>query len=154
MLLQPLRWCCIDCVITTNGMCVKNNTIMYVARTSNNRVISSGDLYCCLLPRCKALRTCRSGFQIATVLFLHCAQKLQPILYKLCQIFLLWKHWEPFMNFVWQTCHIIINMWKNFQRKFSLRSWVTEATKVPHFSFFISCQVWPKISHKHFDILQ
>jgi len=24
---------------TTNGMCVKNNTIMYVARTSNNRVI-------------------------------------------------------------------------------------------------------------------
>jgi len=47
-------------------MCVKNNTIMYVARTSNNRVISSGDLYCCLLPRCEALRTCRSGFPIAT----------------------------------------------------------------------------------------
>jgi len=34
-----------------------------VARTSNNRVISSGDLYCCLLPRCEALRT----FPIATV---------------------------------------------------------------------------------------
>jgi len=30
-------------------------------------VISSGDLYCCLLPRCEALRTCRSGFPIATV---------------------------------------------------------------------------------------
>ena len=52
---------------TTNGMCVKNNTIMYVARTSNNRVISSGDLYSCLLPRCEALRTCRSGFPIAIV---------------------------------------------------------------------------------------
>jgi len=39
---------------------------MYAARTSNNRVISSGDLYCCLLPRCEALRTCRSGFPIAT----------------------------------------------------------------------------------------
>ena len=52
---------------TTNGMCVKNNTIMYVERTSNNRVISLGDLYCCLLPRCEALRTCRSGFLIATV---------------------------------------------------------------------------------------
>jgi len=26
------------------------------------------DLYCCLLPRCEALRTCRSGFPIATVL--------------------------------------------------------------------------------------
>ena len=33
--------------------------------------------------------------------------------------------------------------------------WVTEVTKVPHFSsFFISCQVWPKISHKPFDILR
>jgi len=41
---------------------------IYVARKSNNRVISSGDLYFCLLPRCEALRTCRSGFPIATVL--------------------------------------------------------------------------------------
>jgi len=39
---------------------------MCVARTSNNRVISPGDLYCCLLPRCEALRVCRSGFPIAT----------------------------------------------------------------------------------------
>jgi len=29
-------------------------------------VISSGDLYCCLLPWCEALRICRSGFPIAT----------------------------------------------------------------------------------------
>jgi len=28
------------------------------------RVISSGALYCCLLPQCEALRTCRSGFPI------------------------------------------------------------------------------------------
>ena len=35
--------------------------------TVTTRVISSGDLYCCLLPRCEALRTCRSGFPIATV---------------------------------------------------------------------------------------
>jgi len=27
------------------------------------RVISPGDLYCCLLPQCEALRTCRSGFR-------------------------------------------------------------------------------------------
>jgi len=26
------------------------------------------ELYCCLLPRCEALRTCRSGFPIATIL--------------------------------------------------------------------------------------
>jgi len=37
-----------------------------VARTSNNRVIAEHDLYCCLLPQCDALRTCRSGFPIAT----------------------------------------------------------------------------------------
>jgi len=35
---------------STNGMCTKNNTHIYVARTSNKRVILSGDLYYCLLP--------------------------------------------------------------------------------------------------------
>jgi len=35
---------------TKNGMCVKNNTHLYVVRTSNNRVIMACDLYCCLLP--------------------------------------------------------------------------------------------------------
>ena len=52
---------------TTNGICAKNNPYIYVARTSNNKVISSGDLYCCFLPQCEALRTCRSGFEIATI---------------------------------------------------------------------------------------
>ena len=36
-----------------------------MARTSNNRVIATCDLYCCLLPQCEALRTCRSGVPIA-----------------------------------------------------------------------------------------
>ena len=75
-----------------NGMCVKNNIHICVAGTSNNRVIvacklwqyysnmwtserhdhctwrviAACDLYCCLLPQCEALRTCRSGFPIAT----------------------------------------------------------------------------------------
>jgi len=53
---------------TTNGMCVKMNTYIYVTRTSNKRVISSGHLYCCLLPQCEASRTCCSGFPIATLL--------------------------------------------------------------------------------------
>ena len=61
---------------TTNGMSVKNNPIMYVAWTSNNRVILSGDLYCYLLPRCEALRTCRSGFPIATPAN-NCITKMQ-----------------------------------------------------------------------------
>ena len=50
---------------TTNGMCMKNNTIIYVARASNSKRDCKHDLYCCLLPRCKALRTCCSGFPYA-----------------------------------------------------------------------------------------
>jgi len=48
-------------------MCAKNYTNIYVARTSNNRVIAAHDFYYCLLPQCEALRTCRSGFPIATI---------------------------------------------------------------------------------------
>jgi len=58
---------------TTNGMCAKNNTHTYVARTSiiewSRRAIS----YCCLLPQCEALCNCRLGFPIATV---YCALML------------------------------------------------------------------------------
>ena len=39
---------------------------LHVARTSNNRVISSGDLYFWFLPQCETLCTCRSGFPTAT----------------------------------------------------------------------------------------
>jgi len=67
MLLQPLLWRWADCVIHHEWDVCEEQKYMYVARTSNNRVISSGDLYCCLLPRCEALRICRSGFPIATV---------------------------------------------------------------------------------------
>jgi len=35
---------------TTNGMCVKHNTIIYVARASNSKRDCEHDLYCCLLP--------------------------------------------------------------------------------------------------------
>ena len=55
---------------TTNGMCAKNNIHIYVAWTSNNIidiVIMACDLYCCLLPQCEALHTCRSGSPIATL---------------------------------------------------------------------------------------
>ena len=69
MLLQPLRWCCVDCVIHHKRVVHEEQKYMHVARTSNNRVISSGDPYCCLLPRCEALHTCHSGFPIATLPF-------------------------------------------------------------------------------------
>jgi len=34
-------------------------------------VIMACELYCCLLPQCEALRSCRSGFPIATPLSLR-----------------------------------------------------------------------------------
>ena len=55
---------------TTNGMCVKNKTIIYEARASNSKRDCEHDLYCCLLPQCEALCTCCSGFPIATVIIL------------------------------------------------------------------------------------
>jgi len=70
---------------TTSGMCAKNNTHMYVARTSNNRVISSGDLYFCLQPQCEALRTWHSGFPIAAIVTM-----LLPRVY-LCLLGSCWK---------------------------------------------------------------
>jgi len=62
MLLQPLWWHCIDCVIHHERDVHEEQQYVYVAQTSNNRVISLGELYCCLLPQCEALHTCRSGF--------------------------------------------------------------------------------------------
>ena len=53
---------------TTDGMCLTNNTIHICgANKQYNRVIMACELYCCLLPQCEALRTCRSGFPIATL---------------------------------------------------------------------------------------
>jgi len=47
--------------------CARRTKIYVCGANSNNRVISSGDLYCCLLPWCEALRTSRSGFPIVTI---------------------------------------------------------------------------------------
>jgi len=69
------RGCCcnhsagigLECAVQHKGNVHEEKHYIFVARTSNNRVISSGDLYCCLLPQCDALCTCHSGFPIATV---------------------------------------------------------------------------------------
>jgi len=68
LLLQPLRWRCLECVIHHERDVREEQHYIYVARTSNNRVIMACELCCCLLPQCEALRTCRSGFPIATLL--------------------------------------------------------------------------------------
>jgi len=53
---------------TTNGMCTKNKNKYAWREQAIIREFATHYLYCCLLPRCKALRTCRSGFLIATEL--------------------------------------------------------------------------------------
>jgi len=64
--LQPFWWHGIDCVIHHEWDVREEKHCICVARTSYNRVIAVCDLYCCLLPQCEALRTCRVGFLIAT----------------------------------------------------------------------------------------
>ena len=66
LLLHPLWWCCVECVIHLPQDVRKEQQYIHVARKSNNKVILARDLYCCLLPQCKALRAWSSGFLIAT----------------------------------------------------------------------------------------
>jgi len=58
-----LRWLCDS---PRTGCAWRTTPYIYVTRTSNNRVTMACEIYCCLLPQCEALRTCRSGFPIAT----------------------------------------------------------------------------------------
>ena len=53
------------CDLARTGCAWRTTTYIYVARTSNNRVFMACELYCCLLPQCEALRSCRSVFPIA-----------------------------------------------------------------------------------------
>ena len=67
LLLQPLPWRWAECAVHHERNVGEEQHHIYMTWTSNHEVISSGDLYCCLLPQCEALRTCRSGFPIATL---------------------------------------------------------------------------------------
>ena len=62
MLLQPLLWRCAEFAVHHERNVLEEQHHIYVARTSNNGVIMACELYCCLLPQCKALRICRSDF--------------------------------------------------------------------------------------------
>jgi len=62
MLLQPLRWCWVKCVIRHERDVREEQHHTYMWREQAiNRVIMACELYCCLLPQCEALRSCRSG---------------------------------------------------------------------------------------------
>jgi len=70
MLLQSLRWFCVDCVIHHERDVREEQIYICAERASNSKRDCA--LYCCLLPLCEAaLRTCRSGFPIATLPSLH-----------------------------------------------------------------------------------
>jgi len=76
VVLQPLQWRCVDCVIHHER---DENKNIYVWREQAIiKEIAMHDLYCCLLPRCEALRTCHSGFLIATKWC--CDQDLEVVL--------------------------------------------------------------------------
>ena len=62
LLLQPLRWHCVDCVIHHERDVRDENHYINVVRTRDNRVIMTCELYCCLLQQCEALRVSRSSF--------------------------------------------------------------------------------------------
>ena len=64
-----LRWLCDS---PGTGCAWRTTPYIYVAWTSNNRVIMACELHCCLLPRCEALRIYHSGFPIATILWTSC----------------------------------------------------------------------------------
>ena len=74
--LSPAQPCCkcynlsvcvaLNVWFTMNGMCMKNNTHIYVARTSRTRISTTCDFYRCLLSWCAFFRTCHSDFPIAT----------------------------------------------------------------------------------------
>ena len=68
MLLQPIQWCCVGCVIHHEWDVHEEQKIYAWREQAIIREIVAHDLYCCLLPWCEALRICRSGFPIATVL--------------------------------------------------------------------------------------
>ena len=55
----PLHWMC----NSPQTGCARRITPIYMWREQAIRVISSGDLYCCLLPQCDALCTCRWDFR-------------------------------------------------------------------------------------------
>jgi len=50
-LLQSLRWCCVDCVIHQERDVREEQHHIYVAQTSNNRVIMACELKCKPTPK-------------------------------------------------------------------------------------------------------
>jgi len=64
--LLALRWMC----DSPRTGCARNITPIYMWREQAITAWSWHVISCCLLPQCEALRTCRSGFPIATIPFM------------------------------------------------------------------------------------
>ena len=88
-LAQPFCKCCslsvsivLNVRFAMNGMCVMNS--IRVARTSRNKISTTWDLYCCLVPQCEGLRTCCSAFPIAFYSTVEQTKIAFPITTKWC----------------------------------------------------------------------
>ena len=124
-LAQPWCKCCslsvsivLNVRFITNGMCMKNNT--QVARSSRNKMITTWDLYCCLVHQWEALGTCCSAFPITTKWFFD-----QDVKMVLCATFTkrtcnrcgsLQKRGDVVGTFQlalhWKCCFHMLNTWK------------------------------------------
>ena len=68
-MLQPLCWRCAECAVHHERN-MREEHHLYVARTSNNRVIAACDLHCCLLFSDRNDRTLFSSFVVSSRLSL------------------------------------------------------------------------------------
>jgi len=69
VVLQPFWWRCVKCPIHHERDVREEKHYMWHEQAII--VISSGDLYCCLLPQCETLCKCHLGFLITTVANMH-----------------------------------------------------------------------------------
>ena len=92
LLLQLLRWHCVECVIhhARDEREEQHHTYMWREQAIIEWSLAC-ELYCCLLPQGEALRICRAGFLIAT------SDKETSRCHRFALLALLWKR-------IWIQC--------------------------------------------------
>ena len=111
MVLQPLLWRWAECEVHHERNVREEQHHRYEARTTNARVILSGELYCCLLPQSKALRICRSSFLIATILLQNKRPKSLSEKIGFCIVMFrnLWTTVRQHFNKIWRKSYVFQN---------------------------------------------
>jgi len=143
--LQPLCWHWAECAVHHERNVREEQHHIYAARTSNTRAISSGEHYCYLLPQCKALRTCRSSFLIATILLQN--KRLKSLSEKtgFCIVLLknLWTTVRQHFNKIWSKSYV-------FQNKATIVcQWAKGAPQQAVWGIFLRVCLRPRNSNIH-----